>query len=154
MNKPNMVTVNNIEYIIKNKNDLIQSTLLKGNQWNNNIVLLIGHLVKKYNLKHFVNIGSHIGTVALPISKYIERVTAIEAFPPTYKHFLEHTKLNNNNLTLLLKVPVFLIRSYAVLIYDNFNFSNWQWTTVRLRTLVSIPQVRTTLEPQCPPDVC
>ena len=95
MNKPNMVTVNNIEYIIKNKNDLIQSTLLKGNQWNNNIVLLIGHLVKKYNLKHFVNIGSHIGTVALPISKYIERVTAIEAFPPTYKHFLEHMKLNN-----------------------------------------------------------
>ena len=33
--------------------------------------------------------------MALPISKHIKRVTAIEAFPPTYKHFLENIKLNN-----------------------------------------------------------
>ena len=88
------VTINNIKYLIKNKNDIIESTLLRGSQWNNNIVLFIGICIKKYNLKHFVNIGSHIGTVALPISKYINKVTAIEAFPPTYKRLLEHIKLN------------------------------------------------------------
>ena len=88
------VTINNIKYLIKNKNDIIESTLLRGIQWNNNIILLIGICIKKYNLKHFVNIGSHIGTVALPISKYIKKVTAIEAFPPTYKRLLEHIKLN------------------------------------------------------------
>ena len=83
------VTINNIKYLIKNKNDIIESTLLRGIQWNNNIILLIGICIKKYNLKHFVNIGSHIGTVAIPISKYINKVTAIEAFPPTYKRLLE-----------------------------------------------------------------
>ena len=41
-----------------------------------------------------VNVGSHIGTIALPISKYIKKVTAIEAFPPTYNHFIEHVKIN------------------------------------------------------------
>ncbi len=94
MNK-NTVTINNIKYLIKNKNDLIQGHLFKGHQWNNDLVLIIGLLIKKYNLKHFVNVGCHIGTVALPISKYIERVTAIEAFTPTYQHFLEHIRLNN-----------------------------------------------------------
>ena len=95
MKQQGIATVNNIKYLIKNKNDIIQNTLLKGNQWNNDIVLLIGYSIKKFNLKHFVNIGSHIGTVVLPISRYIKKVTAIEPFPPTYKHFLEHIKLND-----------------------------------------------------------
>jgi len=95
MNRDNTVTVNEIKYLIKNKKDIIQGTLLKGNQWNNDIILLIGYCIKKFHLKHFVNIGSHIGTVALPISRYIKKVTAIEPFPPTYKHFLEHIKLND-----------------------------------------------------------
>ena len=95
MSNSDIIIVNNIKYIIKNKNDIIQKTLLNGNQWNNNIVLIIGSLIKKYNLKHFVNIGSHIGTIALPISKYITKVTAVEPFPPNYQHFLEHLKLNN-----------------------------------------------------------
>ena len=87
--------VNNIKYIIKNENDIIQNTILNGNQWNNDIVLLIGYWIKKFKLDHFVNIGCHIGTVALPISKYIKKVTAIEPFPPSYKHFMEHIKLND-----------------------------------------------------------
>lgn len=95
MSKINTVIINDIKYIIKNKNDIIQATLLKGNQWNNHILLLIGSWIKKYKLKHFVNAGSHIGTVALPLSKYIKKVTAIEAFPPTYEHFLENMNLNN-----------------------------------------------------------
>ena len=94
MEEPETANVNNINYIIKNKNDIIQKTLLKGIQWNNDIVLLIGLCIKKYNLTHFVNIGSHIGTVALPISKYIEKVTTFEPFPPTFKHFMDHVKLN------------------------------------------------------------
>ena len=88
------VIINEVEYIIKNKNDLIQKVLLSNRQWNNNILLLIGQFIKRFNLKHFLNIGCHIGTVALPISKYIEKVTAIEAFPLTFEHLKENIKIN------------------------------------------------------------
>ena len=94
MNKEQIVVVNNVKYRIKNSKDIIENTLVKGNQWNNDILLLIGLLIKKYNLKHLVNVGSHIGTVALPISRYIEKVTAFEPFPPTFQHFMEHVRLN------------------------------------------------------------
>ena len=89
------VNINEIKYVIKNDNDLIQKFLLNNKQWNNNILLIIGQLIKKFNLKHFLNIGCHIGTVALPLSKYIEKVTAIEAYPMTFKHLEEHIKINN-----------------------------------------------------------
>ena len=89
------VNINEIKYIIKNENDLIQKLLLSNRQWNNNILIIIGQFIKKFNLKHFLNIGCHIGTVALPLSKYINEVTAIEAFPPTFKHLEEHIKINN-----------------------------------------------------------
>ncbi len=89
------VKINEIKYIIKNENDLIQKSLLNNRQWNNNILLLIGQFIKRFNLKHFLNIGCHIGTVALPLSKYIKKITAIEAFPPTFEHLEEHIKINN-----------------------------------------------------------
>ena len=89
------VNINEIKYVIKNDNDLIQKFLLNNKQWNNNILLIIGQLIKKFNLKHFLNIGCHIGTVALPLSKYIDKVTAIEAYPMTFKHLEEHIKINN-----------------------------------------------------------
>ena len=89
------VNINEIKYIIKNDNDLIQKFLLNKRQWNNSILIIIGQLIKKFNLKHFLNIGCHIGTVALPLSKYIEKVTAIEAYPITFKHLQEHIKINN-----------------------------------------------------------
>ena len=87
--------INGIKYFIKNKNDIIQKTLLNRMQWNNHILLLIAQFLKKYKLKHFLNIGCHIGTIALPIYKYIDKVTAIEAYPPTYEHLNENLKLNN-----------------------------------------------------------
>ena len=89
------VNINEIKYVIKNDNDLIQKFLLNNRQWNNNILNIIGQLIKRFNLKHFLNIGCHIGTVALPLSKYIEKVTAIEAYPITFKHLEEHIKINN-----------------------------------------------------------
>ena len=89
------VKINEIKYIIKNENDLIQKSLVNNIQWNNNILFIIGQLIKKFNLKHFLNIGCHIGTVALPISKYIEKVTAIEAYPITFEHLEENIKINN-----------------------------------------------------------
>tara|TARA_B100001029_G_scaffold116777_1_gene96798 strand:+ start:676 stop:1422 length:747 start_codon:yes stop_codon:yes gene_type:complete len=96
MSKTNdIVVVNEIKYLIKNKNDLIQKVLLQNKQWNNYVTLLICQFIKKFNLKHFLNLGCHIGTVALPVSKYINKVTAIEAFPPTYHHLLENIKINN-----------------------------------------------------------
>ena len=45
-------------------------------------------------MKHFLNIGSHIGTVSLPISKNIEKVTAIEAYYPTFNHLRHNIALN------------------------------------------------------------
>ena len=95
MDQLTTVNINNIKYIIKNKNDLIENTLFRGIQWNNEIVLLIGYWIKKYKLQHFLNIGCHIGTVSLPIARYIKKVTAIEPFPPTFNHFLEHIKIND-----------------------------------------------------------
>ena len=89
------VNINEIKYIIKNDNDLIQKFLHDKKQWNNIILITIGQLIKKFNLKHFLNIGCHIGTVALPLCKYIDKVTAIEAYPPTFKHLEEHIKINN-----------------------------------------------------------
>ena len=89
------VKVNEIKYIIKNENDLIQKSLANNIQWNNSILFIIGQLIKKFNLKHFLNIGCHIGTLALPLSKYIEKVTAIEAYPLTFQHLEEHIKINN-----------------------------------------------------------
>ena len=89
------VNINEIEYIIKNENDLIQKFLQDKRQWNNSILITIGQLIRKFNLKHFLNIGCHIGTVALPLCKYIDKVTAIEAYPPTFKHLEEHIKINN-----------------------------------------------------------
>ena len=94
-NPKRTVKINEIKYIIKNENDLIQKSLLNNIQWNNNLLFLIGSLIKKFNLKHFLNIGCHIGTVALPISKYVEKVTAIEAYPLTFEHLNENIKINN-----------------------------------------------------------
>ncbi len=88
------IVINEIKYIIKNENDLIQKSLLNNVQWNNNILLTIGQLIKQFNLKHFINIGCHIGTVCLPVSKYIKKVTAIEAFPLTFMHLEENIKIN------------------------------------------------------------
>ena len=48
------VKINEIKYIIKNENDLIQKSLLNNIQWNNNILFIIGQLIKKFNLKHFL----------------------------------------------------------------------------------------------------
>ena len=87
--------INGIKYLIKNKEDLIQKTLFNKVQWNNDVILLIARIQKKYDLKHCLNIGCHIGTLALPLSKYIQKVTAIEAYPPTFKHLNENIKLNN-----------------------------------------------------------
>ncbi len=94
MSQQRTVVVNNIKYVIKNKNDIIENTLLEGKQWNNKIVLTIGSWIKKYSLQHLFNAGCHIGTVALPLSRYIDKVTAVEPFPPTYKHFQENMKIN------------------------------------------------------------
>jgi FkbM family methyltransferase len=87
--------INNICYFIHNKNDVIEKILINKKQWNDEIFTLIKKYIIKKKLKHFLNIGSHIGTICLPISLLIENVTAIEAYPPTYKKLCENIKLNN-----------------------------------------------------------
>ena len=86
--------ISGIRYIIYNKNDCIQNTLLNGSQWNNDIITIIKQYILEKHLCHFLNIGAHIGTVCLPISLNINKVTAIEAFPPTYKHLCQNIQIN------------------------------------------------------------
>ena len=61
----------------------------------NDVILLLVRIKKKYNLQHCLNIGCHIGTLALPLSKSFKKITAIEAYPPTFEHLKENIKLNN-----------------------------------------------------------
>ena len=88
--------IDGIKYLIKNKNDLIQKTLSNGVQWNKDVILLIGRIQKKYNLQHCLNIGCHIGTLSIPLSKFFKKITAIEAYPPTFEHLNENLELNLN----------------------------------------------------------
>ena len=88
-------SINGIRYEIRNKDDYIQSQLLNNNQWNEEIFHIILTYIKEKKLKHFLNIGCHIGTVCLPVSLHIDKVTAIEAYPPTYNHLQCNIKLNN-----------------------------------------------------------
>jgi len=87
--------INGIKYVIYNKQDYIENVLLNGHQWNEEILTIIKLYILKKNLCHFLNIGSHIGTISLPVSLHINKVTAIEAYPDTYKHLCENIKLNN-----------------------------------------------------------
>ena len=68
---------------------------MNGVQYNNELFNIIKKYILEKNLKHLVNIGSHIGSICLPISLYIETVTAIEAYPPTYNYLCENIKQNN-----------------------------------------------------------
>lgn len=87
--------INGIKYYIYNPNDAIQKYLLNDKQWNEEIYNCIINLIKNNNLKHFLNVGCHIGTIALPVSKHIEKVSCIEAYPKTYNHLQDNIKINN-----------------------------------------------------------
>lgn len=87
--------VSGIKYNIYNKNDCIQNVLLNGSQWNKEILNIIKSYINNRNLSHFVNIGCHIGSICLPISLCINKVTAIEAYPPTYNHLCDNIRINN-----------------------------------------------------------
>ena len=87
--------INGIQYLINNRNDTIEQTLLSGNQWSNNIVEIIKLYISQKNLNHFLNVGCHIGSVCLPISLCINKVSAVEAYPPTYKKLCENIEINN-----------------------------------------------------------
>jgi FkbM family methyltransferase len=88
------VEVNDCKYIITNEKDLIQRVLLSKQQWNSEDVSLLEALINSRLLTHFVNVGAHIGTVCIPISKCAERVTAIEAYPDTFKQLQDNIALN------------------------------------------------------------
>ena len=94
-NDTNIYHVNNNKYYITNKNDIIEKSLMNGKQWNNDMIIVMNNIIKKYKLKHFVNIGTHIGSVCIPISRNIQHVTAIEAYPKTFTKLNNNIKLNN-----------------------------------------------------------
>lgn len=98
--------INNISYIIKNRTDFIQSYLVDGKQWNDEIITIIKNYFFNKRLGHLVNIGAHIGTVSLPLSLYVNKITAIEAYPPTYNHLCENIKYNNINNIITYNIAV------------------------------------------------
>ena len=92
--------INEIKYIINNPSDAIQNCLLSDIQFNKEIYDFIIETINKNDFKHFLNVGSHIGTIPLPVSKHISKVSCIEAYEPTYKHLNENITLNNiTNIT-------------------------------------------------------
>ena len=84
-----------IKYIIKNNQEYMQDKVVNGKQPNDTLIDIIKTYISGRTLTHFVNIGAHIGTLCLPVSLHIEKVTAIEAYQPTYLHLLENIQLNN-----------------------------------------------------------
>jgi len=86
--------ISGIKYVIHNPQDYIQRILLNGCKWNEEIIQIITTYIVDRKLTHFLNVGAHIGSVCLPISLYIPKVTAVEAYPPTYQHLCENIQLN------------------------------------------------------------
>ena len=89
--------INGVKYKIYNPNDVIQSVLLSGAQWNTEIVDIIKSYISQRNLQHFLNVGTHIGSVSLPVSRLINKVSSIEAYPPSYAHLCEN--ISSNDIT-------------------------------------------------------
>jgi len=83
-----------VQYKIDNPSDTIQNYLLRGEQWNEEIIHILRSYIREKKLTHFLNVGAHIGSVSLPISLCIDKVTAIEAYPDTYHHLCENIQLN------------------------------------------------------------
>ena len=91
--------VEGISYEIRNKEDVIQKTLLNGKQWSPNILKVLKSRMKQKG--HFVNVGAHIGTITLPMSKIAYKVSAFEPFPKTFDHLkknIEINKISNVNI--------------------------------------------------------
>jgi len=87
-------SVNGVVYSIRNPNDVIEKTLLNGHQWNRSMFQFLLTVIKDSDVKHIVNVGSHIGSIALPISYHLESVTAYEANPKTFDHLCHNKDLN------------------------------------------------------------
>lgn len=98
--------VSGIKYNIYNKKDAIQNVLLNGCQWNEEIVNIIKSYSSEKKLSHFLNVGSHIGSVCLPISLCIDKVTAIEAYPDTYNHLCDNIILNEIKNVCTINIAV------------------------------------------------
>lgn len=89
-----IAVVNQIQYYITNPTDTIQQYLYYGIQWNDAMITVLKDLIAIRNLKHFLNIGAHIGTISIPISKHIQKVSAVEPYYYSYIRLLENIKLN------------------------------------------------------------
>jgi FkbM family methyltransferase len=87
--------VNGQEFAISNPDDTIQQKFVKGTQWNKVGVRHIINLQKEYNLKHLLNIGAHMGSISIPLSKVFNKVTSVEPYPPNWQWLQYNIGLNN-----------------------------------------------------------
>ena len=78
------------------KNDLVITPYLKtGNLWGKNMEVIIKELYEPDT--NMIDIGAHIGTFTLIMSKYISKNSKIFSFEPVFYNLLEYN-VNNNNL--------------------------------------------------------
>ena len=86
--------VNDHFYYITNPNDTIQKYLYYGVQWNSAMIGVLQDIIQIKGLKHLVNVGAHIGTICIPLSKSISKISAVEPFFRTYIHLVDNIRLN------------------------------------------------------------
>ena len=83
-------SINGIIYNIYNPNDTIENCCLNSWQWANDTYEKTKNVIREKKLTHLLNVGAHIGTLAIPLSLEIKKVTAIEPYPPTYKKLVKN----------------------------------------------------------------
>lgn len=87
--------VEDVKYYIRDKKDIIEGHLLSGRVWSQKLINQSIEYIETFKLKHLLNVGAHIGTIAIPLSSKIEKVTAVEAHPTTFSYLVENINLNN-----------------------------------------------------------
>ena len=118
--------INEIKYHIYNPNDTIEECCLNSWQWASDTYEKIKNIIQEKKLTHFLNVGAHIGTLSLPLSLHINKVTAIEPYPPTYRKLVKNIKLNeitnieSHNIALgNSHEEAYFVSEKASLIYEN-----------------------------------
>lgn len=95
------IDVDNFKIKCIKKDTTITPYLKNGKLWGNNMESLIKELYEPNT--NMIDIGAHIGTFSLIMSKYLSKGNKIYSFEPVYYDLLE-TNVCNNNLQEIVKV--------------------------------------------------
>jgi FkbM family methyltransferase len=93
-------------FLIKNdEDDLVQKDLSRGHYWETCQLHLTFRVIDRFPIKNVLIIGGHIGSIAIPIAKKVQKygghLDVFEPSPSNCDHFRENIKLNNlDNINL------------------------------------------------------